>query len=127
MGNMQVTAGAFATAGMRGEDAMEDRNIVSTGLGSAQGCSLLAVFDGHRGPQAAEFASQHFESTLLQHWAGAGSAAQALTAAFLDVDAAFQQWHAGAIGSHQLLGMLWYLMNASEADTQYLQKSDCVN
>ena len=106
---VQVTAGAFATAGMRGEDAMEDRNIVSTDLGSDQHCTLLAVFDGHRGPQAAEYAAQHFESVLLQHWAGAGSAAQALTAAFLQVAAGFQQWHAGATGLYQsgLYAMSW--------------------
>lgn len=47
----QVSAGAYATAGMRGEDAMEDRNIVATGLGPRQDGTLLAVFDGHRGPQ----------------------------------------------------------------------------
>jgi Protein phosphatase 2C len=97
---VQVAAGAFATAGMRGEDAMEDRNIVSTELGCAQERTLLAVFDGHRGPQAAEYAAQHFESTLLRHWAGAGSVAKALTAAFLQVDADFQRWHAGATGWH---------------------------
>lgn len=50
--------------------------------------------------QAAEFAAQHFESTLLRHWADAGSAAQALKAAFLDVDAAFRQCHA-ATGEQQ--------------------------
>lgn len=101
--HVQVSAGAYATAGLRGEDAMEDRHIVSTGLAPDGQGTLLAVFDGHRGPQAAEFAAEHFESTLLRHWAAAGSAAQALVAAFLDVDAAFRRCHA-ATGPQQWAG-----------------------
>ena len=31
---------------------MEDRHIVSTSLGGHGSSALLAVFDGHRGPQA---------------------------------------------------------------------------
>lgn len=48
---LQVSAGAYATAGLRGEDAMEDRHIVSTGPAAGSQGTLLAVFDGHRGPQ----------------------------------------------------------------------------
>ena len=40
--SMQVTAGAFETAGLRGEDRMEDRHIISTPMSEADaGTHLL--------------------------------------------------------------------------------------
>ena len=54
----QVSAGVYETAGLRGEDHMEDRHVVVEALGDDAATSLLAVFDGHRGPDTAEFAVQ---------------------------------------------------------------------
>ena len=47
------------------------------------------IFDGHRGPQAANYAAQHFQEHLLHEWSAA-TAAGALQAAFLSLDAAFK-------------------------------------
>jgi len=52
-----VTAGVYETAGRRGEDCMEDRHIVGTGLGADGRGALLGVFDGHRGPQVSTCSS----------------------------------------------------------------------
>ncbi len=52
----QVSAGVYETAGLRGEDHMEDRHVIVEALGDDAATSLLAVFDGHRGPETAEFA-----------------------------------------------------------------------
>ncbi len=100
----QVSTGVYETAGRRGEDCMEDRHILTELGGKGRG-ALLAVFDGHRGPQAAEYARQHFEAELLRHWRGAGSAAGALAAAFLSVDAAFRAWHVGVTGELRIDGI----------------------
>lgn len=98
---LQVTAGAYETAGLRGEDSMEDRHLVVTAAtgrsggipGSNAGSALLAVFDGHRGGQAAEYARQHF----LEHLGAQGAsptAEAALRGAFVAMDEAFRQQHA---------------------------------
>ena len=71
---IQVTAGAFATAGLRGEDRMEDRHVIQEGLASCSGCHLLAVFDGHRGSDAAEYAAQHIVQQLQETLAASDSA-----------------------------------------------------
>jgi len=54
-------------------------------------------------PQAAEYMQQHFEPALLRHWGSAKSAGEALAAAFVEVDAAFRDWHAGATGAQRLM------------------------
>lgn len=45
---------------------------------------------------------RHFEPALLRHWGSAKSAREALAAAFVEVDAAFREWHAGATGAQRL-------------------------
>jgi serine/threonine protein phosphatase PrpC len=47
------------------------------------------IFDGHRGSRAADFAAEHIQEHLLHQW-NAESAASALQAAFLSLDAAFK-------------------------------------
>ena len=91
----QVTAGAYETAGLRGEDSMEDRHLVVTAAAgrSDAGSALLAVFDGHRGAQAAEYARRHF----LEHLGAQGAAPTAeaaLRGAFVAMDEAFRRQHA---------------------------------
>ncbi|CAL5221159.1 g3298 [Coccomyxa viridis] len=86
-----ITAGAFETAGARGEDRMEDRHIISSPMSEAEASThLLGIFDGHRGSQAAEFAAQHFQERLQSNWQ-ASSASAALQATFLSLDASFGQ------------------------------------
>lgn len=108
---MQVTAAAFATAGLRGEDRMEDRHLLASplpGSGSGPGAErpseagppaggaahLLAVFDGHRGDAAAEFGAVHLAAHLRAAW-GMPTARAALQAAFIELDAAFQESQVG--------------------------------
>ena len=64
---MQVSVGSFATAGARGEDRMEDRHVVWSPVDPAfPDGHVLAVFDGHRGPEAADFAAQSLQATLAR-------------------------------------------------------------
>ncbi|DBA85833.1 TPA: hypothetical protein ACH3X1_005382 [Trebouxia sp. C0004] len=86
----QLTAGVFATAGLRGDDRMEDRHVIREDLEAQAGCHLLAVFDGHRGPQAAQYAAHHI-SQVLQHQLATGAPAQALTNSFVSLDGSFRQ------------------------------------
>lgn len=89
---LQLTAGAFATAGLRGEDRMEDRHVIQEGLASCSSCHLLAVFDGHRGPEAAEFAAQHIVQQLQERMA-ASDPAEALAETFVLMDRQFRYPH----------------------------------
>ncbi len=86
---MQLTAGVFATAGLRGDDRMEDRHVIREDLEGEAGCHLLAVFDGHRGPQAAQYAAHHIPQ-VLQDQLATITPAQALTNAFVSVDGSFR-------------------------------------
>jgi len=56
---------AFATAGRRGLDRMEDRHVVAQELGAHKNVHLVGVFDGHRGAEAAEFARTQVGSTTM--------------------------------------------------------------
>lgn len=86
---LQLTAGVFATAGLRGDDRMEDRHVIREDLDGQAGCHLLAVFDGHRGPQAAQYAADHTPQVLQDQLATA-TPAQALTNTFVSVDRSFR-------------------------------------
>lgn len=86
---LQLTAGVFATAGLRGDDRMEDRHVIREDLEGQAGCHLLAVFDGHRGPQAAQYAAHHIPQ-VLQDQLATGTPAQALTNTFVSVDGSFR-------------------------------------
>ena len=101
--------GAFATCGARGADKMEDRHVVQRDVGGIAGAHVVAVFDGHRGFECAEFAKNRFVDALVARFArrvrdeDASSAtnaepsedapAEALREAFLDVHAAFCAAH----------------------------------
>jgi len=52
---VSVSLGSFASQGRR--DHMEDRHVVARDLNGQSGVHLLAVFDGHRGAAAAEYAA----------------------------------------------------------------------
>lgn len=43
-----AAVGAFASAGVRGADRMEDRHVVLRDLGGWRGVTCFGVFDGHR-------------------------------------------------------------------------------
>ena len=89
MGLVQVTAGAFATAGLRGADRMEDTHVIHQDMSGDADLHLLAVFDGHRGPQAAQYAAQHIASTVSDQLQQQGPA-EALSRAFDRLDEAFR-------------------------------------
>lgn len=112
---VQVVAGVFETAGARGEDRMEDRHILvcpqSVGLSdrSVTSPTLLAVFDGHRGASTAEFARRHFEEHLSCQ-AGTAPSAEALSAAFVEVDNRFREGNAvDAEGTSTLTSILKHM------------------
>lgn len=86
---VQVTAGAFATAGLRGADRMEDTHVIDQDMCGDADLHLLAVFDGHRGPQAAQYAAQHIASTLVEQLQQQGPA-EALSTSFVSLDEAFR-------------------------------------
>lgn len=86
----QVTAGVFATAGLRGADRMEDFHVIEEQLGGQPGGHLLAVFDGHRGFTAAQYAAQHIVQVLQQRLA-ALQPAQAMCNTFVSIDEHFRQ------------------------------------
>ena len=86
---LQLTAGAFATAGQRGEDRMEDRHVIKDGLASCSNCHLLAVFDGHRGSEAAQYAAQHVVQQLQETMA-VSDPAEALADTFVSLDRLFR-------------------------------------
>ena len=86
---MQLTAGVFATAGLRGADRMEDCHVIRENLQDDDQSHLLAVFDGHRGPQAAQYAAQHIVEVLQQQLQGRAPR-EALSTSFLSIDEAFR-------------------------------------
>ncbi|OUS43127.1 Serine/threonine protein phosphatase [Ostreococcus tauri] len=86
----EFTAGVFATAGARGADKMEDRHVIAHGVGGVPHAHLIAVFDGHRGHEAAEFAKAHVERAIQSEWGSHGDdIASALSAAVVKLDEAF--------------------------------------
>lgn len=64
---------------------MEDSHLIQAELGHQADVHLLAVFDGHRGPQAAQYAAEHIAAVvadrLQQH-----STAGALLTSFISLD-----------------------------------------
>jgi serine/threonine protein phosphatase PrpC len=111
-----VESGAFGALGPR--ESMEDRHVVVQGLGGDARVTLAAVFDGHRGHEAAAYAAAQLPRNLLLSSVLEGSsssgnaavvgaaskhpsadditgAARALKRSFLATDAAFwQEWQA---------------------------------
>ncbi|KAK9796343.1 hypothetical protein WJX73_010652 [Symbiochloris irregularis] len=89
---LKVTAAAEASAGLRGEDRMEDRHLLLTPLHIKgkllPSTQILATFDGHRGAAAAEHCVQHLLQHLQACW-DAPTAEAALQDTFLRLDKAF--------------------------------------
>lgn len=78
-------AGVYSTIGPR--DSMEDRNIIAHNLCSSPDLHLMAVFDGHRGAEAAEYAQCHLTSVLEACCLTADSPTAALKQAFIQLEA----------------------------------------
>ena len=72
---------------------MEDRHVIAENLGGDATMSLLAVFDGHRGAAAAEYAASHMLPALRQNWDYHGPAAL-LRRTFVGLDADFRRLEA---------------------------------
>ena len=93
-----VAAAALATPGLRGADKMEDRHVIASPLftgtaaeSAATTAHLFAVFDGHRGAEAAQFAADALPRALAAAASAPGCQAQeSLAQAFVAVDAAFK-------------------------------------
>lgn len=64
--------------------------MIAEQLGGDAATTLLAVFDGHRGAAAAEYAAAHVLPYLQRSWAAADPAA-ALSRTFIDLDADYRQ------------------------------------
>jgi serine/threonine protein phosphatase PrpC len=82
----------LATAGLRGVDKMEDAHCIMSPLTPhAPHAHLFAVFDGHRGAEAARFAAASLPLALAAAWGAPDAQPQAsLAKAFVSVDAAFR-------------------------------------
>lgn len=88
--------GATATLDAHPGVPMPLEQGAATTLGTHPGVpgpALLAVFDGHRGASAAEYARRHFEEHLSRQ-AGAATSSEALSAAFVEVDSRFREENA---------------------------------
>ena len=66
-------AGAFATAGARGNDKMEDRHKIFRSFNGLPHCTIMAVFDGHRGFECAEYCSENLSDAVLSEWGENGN------------------------------------------------------
>ena len=69
---------------------MEDRHVIVPALGDDASTSLLAVFDGHRGAETAEFAAVNLEPYLRRRWRDDDPAA-ALRDTFVALDTDFRE------------------------------------
>lgn len=83
---------AFGVSSMQGwREEMEDRNECVLQLGDDDPTAAFAVFDGHFGGFAADFAKQRLLSALVQEESyQKGDYAAALKAAYLTTDAALR-------------------------------------
>ena len=68
-----VPIAAFATAGKRGEDSMEDRSVILRQPFASDNVLVAGVFDGHRGYEASDFVATHLERLLRKHWTTSNS------------------------------------------------------
>eukprot|EP00798_Chlamydomonas_sp_ICE-L_P019425 gene19425-26082_t len=83
-----ASAGSYEAVGPR--ESMEDRHIILRDFCGRSDMLLMAVFDGHRGAQAAEFARINLPAILQQCCCVCHSPKEALTVAFQQVDAAYR-------------------------------------
>lgn len=69
------------------------------------GACRAGVFDGHRGPEAAAYAAEHFVAHLKQDWRKAASPELALRRAFVSLDNAFARQQACSLNNFLFLCM----------------------
>jgi serine/threonine protein kinase len=86
-----LQCGVAESCGRRGEDSMEDRNLICKQVFPASNCTLLAVLDGHGGPAAADFVCKSLPHAIsaIANRPGVCSAADTLKAVFPAISDAF--------------------------------------
>eukprot|EP00210_Caulerpa_lentillifera_P009064 g8649.t1 len=84
-----ITPGVFATAGVRGEDRMEDRHLIKPQFQHPQ-TSLFCIFDGHRGPEAAIYTQQNLTPILSEKLGSETMISGALQGTFLELERGFE-------------------------------------
>ncbi|MEW5300300.1 MAG: hypothetical protein WDW36_003240 [Sanguina aurantia] len=88
-----LTSGVCSNTGPR--DSMEDRNIIAHNLCGSPDLHMMAVFDGHRGAGAADYAEAHLTAVLGACCATADSPTAALKQAFIQLEAGYRDvWQA---------------------------------
>ncbi|KAI5064100.1 hypothetical protein GOP47_0020770 [Adiantum capillus-veneris] len=126
-----ISSGFFAARG--GRDTMEDSCFLLPQVGGATNISLFGVLDGHRGPEAAEYATHAIPNHLIARADMGCSPLEALSAAFTDTDSAFRHeldlqrqrskgqvknWHPGCTAAVVLLvNNLLLVANAGDCRT----------
>lgn len=134
-----LSMGSFATKGAR--QTMEDTNFLKFQLGGTANVHAFGVFDGHRGPEAAEFAAIAIPQFLLSR-ASTSSPQEALSSAFIETDVAFRReldsqrrwrkgggfdWHPGCTAATALLVHdTLYVANAGDCRTIVCRKGIAV-
>ena len=86
-----LQCGVAESCGRRGEDSMEDRNLICKRLFPGSDCTLLAVLDGHGGPSAADFVCKSLPHAIsaIANRPEVSDAADTLKAAFPVISDAF--------------------------------------
>ncbi|KAJ6778923.1 hypothetical protein OIU74_002667 [Salix koriyanagi] len=83
----KLSWGSFATCGKR--ETMEDTHFLMPHMCNEKDIHAFGIFDGHRGPAAAEFSARALPG-FLKNTGSASSPRNALVEAFVSTDAAFR-------------------------------------
>jgi serine/threonine protein phosphatase PrpC len=87
----RVFVGSFAAPGLRGDDRMEDRCIILSDMLGLRNWTLAAVFDGHRGSEAAQYLASNLEQHIQRAWSSSSSCEDLLIQSLKDADEAFRR------------------------------------
>jgi serine/threonine protein phosphatase PrpC/tRNA A-37 threonylcarbamoyl transferase component Bud32 len=87
----RVFVGSFAAPGLRGDDRMEDRCIILSDVLGLRNWTLAAVFDGHRGSEAAQYLASNLEQHIQRAWSSSSSCEDLLIQSLKDADEAFRR------------------------------------
>lgn len=88
----RVFIGSYAAPGLRGDDRMEDRCVIASDMLGLQGrCTLGAVFDGHRGYEAAHYLASNIERHIQRHSASSSSCEDLLVCSLKEADECFRR------------------------------------